>query len=298
MDVTTAVVCGYDGSQESQHAVDWAAGEADLRGVGLRLVLALSWPPLLLAAGQAVQPQQADDETLRLAHRTVQEATDLVTQQHPGLAVTAVVEQDAAIPVLLREGEQSGLLVVGARGRGGFRRMVLGSVSTAVAEHAACPVVVVHPPAAGEGPPAGPVVAAVDGSAASAAVLAFAVAFAAPRGLPVRAVTAVHLDPLVEALERVSGAGDGSHAADRAADSAALLRRAVAPVSERHPQVEVREETVYGHPVATIAEAAAGATLLVVGAQGHGDLRAALLGSVSRGVLHHVSGPVAVVPHA
>jgi len=295
MDAHRDVVCGYDGSTESQHAVDWAAHEAELRGVGLRLVLGLNWPQLLLAAGQAVQPQQADDETLRLARRTVEEAAEQVRTRHPRVAATAVVEQDAAIPVLLAEGERAALLVVGARGRGGFRRMVLGSVSTAVAEHAACPVVVVHPPGHGAGPPAtAPVVVAVDGSPASAAVLAFAFEVASSRKLTVRAVHAVHLDPLMEQLELMSGAGPRPHAAA----SSKLLAEAVAPWRARFPHVEVIEETVFGHPVPAIASAAGGAALLVVGTQGHGDLRAALLGSVSRGLLHHVSGPVAVVPHA
>jgi nucleotide-binding universal stress UspA family protein len=65
-----------------------------------------------------------------------------------GTLSTSVVEGGAA-RVLLDAGEQADLMVVGSRGHGGFTGLLLGSVSSACAEHATCPVLVVH----GQTPP-------------------------------------------------------------------------------------------------------------------------------------------------
>ena len=67
----------------------------------------------------------------------------------PSLEVEALAEEGQPADVLLEQGADAGLIVVGRRGLGGFKSLLLGSVSQQVVHHAACPVVVVNQPATG-----------------------------------------------------------------------------------------------------------------------------------------------------
>jgi nucleotide-binding universal stress UspA family protein len=73
------------------------------------------------------------------------------------------------------------------------------------------------------------------------------------------------------------------------------LAESLAGWSEKYPDVEVDRRVVLGQPVQTLVDAADGAQLLVVGSRGRGAVRSALLGSVSHGVAHLATCPVAVV---
>ena len=198
--------------------------------------------------------------------------------------------------MLLDEARHASLLVVGARGIGGFERMLLGSVSTAVAEHASCPVVVVRPhaPRSEAARHAGQVVVGVDGSPASKRAIGFAFEEAARRNVGLVAVHALHPDPILQALAIVSVRSDDVDVLNSGASS--LIDDAISPWRAKYSDVKVTTFRMVGHPVIVLGYAAAGSPLLVVGTRGRGGLKAAVLGSVSRGVLHHATGPVAVVP--
>jgi len=71
-------------------------------------------------------------------------AVDEVFGENRPSALSLVVREGRAAPVLLHQSENAAMLVVGSRGHGGFVGLLLGSVSAAVAEHAKCPVLVVH----------------------------------------------------------------------------------------------------------------------------------------------------------
>jgi nucleotide-binding universal stress UspA family protein len=125
------VVVGTDGSPGSRAALDFAVQEAELRYVPLVVVCALSDSPGVLGTARGME---ADFIT----------AMGKLQADHPEVHVQKRIEQGAPRPALLTAASQGQLLVVGARGRGGLREMMLGSVSLAILHHAACPVTVVH----------------------------------------------------------------------------------------------------------------------------------------------------------
>jgi nucleotide-binding universal stress UspA family protein len=78
----------------------------------------------------------------------------------------------------------------------------------------------------------------------------------------------------------------------------AWLSEALAGWREKYPDVVVHAEVIRAHPVAGLVSASTAQYLLVVGKHGHHAMTGTLLGSVSQGVLHHATCPVAVVPSA
>jgi nucleotide-binding universal stress UspA family protein len=138
------VVVGVDHSPSSIHALGWAAEEAERR----------SWPlvPVLVREAASLGSGRSG-EAVDLARLEASERAALVAaaqQHHPGLTVEPEVLSGHAAHALLDFTHPGDLVVLGARGRGGFRSLLLGSTSTAVAEHSHCPVVVIRPPHPGE----------------------------------------------------------------------------------------------------------------------------------------------------
>jgi nucleotide-binding universal stress UspA family protein len=131
--VTGVVVVGIDGSEQSRRALAWAAEEAKLRGARLRVVHVWSY----LAQTQApFDPTYGDDDAQRLLQEVAGGLSDEVE-------VELVAVNDLPARGLLDSAGDADLLVVGARGLGGFRGLLLGSVSQEVVQRATCPVVVI-----------------------------------------------------------------------------------------------------------------------------------------------------------
>ncbi|MFF0862027.1 universal stress protein [Nonomuraea sp. NPDC003560] len=188
--------------------------------------------------------------------------------------------------VLLDQDKEATEIVLGCRGRGGFAGALLGSVSTNVAGHARCPVVVVrgeHRRVRGE------VVVGVDDSPECEPALAYAFEQARLRGAALRVVHAWQLPVHAFAPEISYDLDEIREAQHR------LIGDRVRVFASDYPQVSVVQEAPSAHPVDALTTASGQAGLLVVGSHGRGGLGSALLGSVSRGVLHHARCPVAVV---
>jgi nucleotide-binding universal stress UspA family protein len=136
--VTGLVVVGIDGSDGSRRALEWAASEARLRGARLRVVLA--WSYLDQPGGKEFDPSFGEDD----ARRMLDEAIAGLGAAAVGVDIEPVTVNDLPARGLLdAAGPDPDLLVVGARGRGGFQGLLLGSVSQQVAQHASSPVVIV-----------------------------------------------------------------------------------------------------------------------------------------------------------
>lgn len=138
------IVVGIDGSEHSRRALDWAVREAAMRQAPLTVItvnqaLAGYWSTPVTYPGDT----DLTEQTRKVAQ---QEADDAVA--HAGLAspppsVTVSAVTGLPAEVLLAAADDADMLVVGSRGAGGFRRLLMGSVSTQVSHHAHCPVVVI-----------------------------------------------------------------------------------------------------------------------------------------------------------
>ena len=138
------IVVGVDGSEGSYSALQWAWREARARGVELQVVSAWSYPALTMLPGPHVPPIPHDLAVA--AFKTVHDMLARVQTEEGGdVRTTTVANEGSASDSLLAAAADAALLVVGARGLGGFHRLLLGSVSEQCVHHAPCPVVVVRP---------------------------------------------------------------------------------------------------------------------------------------------------------
>ncbi|MCK1823277.1 universal stress protein [Streptomyces sp. XM83C] len=284
------VVVGVDGSSSSLHAVEIAAVEAGLRGVGLRLVHAFGWPSMRPPAGGPLWSPAAAG-VRELVDGTLVEAEERARAAAPHIEVAREVTVGEPLMVLEIESRTASLVVVGSRGLGAFGSLLLGSTAVHLAAHARCPVLVVR----GRPDPSGPVLLAVDGSAAGAKAVEFAFAEAFARGAD---LVALHVwnawserayegpgDPLnvVVDVERLRE------------EEQRVLDETVAPARTRRPGVTVERRLVRSRVRPALIEASEEAQLVVAGARGRGGFSGLLLGSVSQALLHHAHCPVAVV---
>jgi nucleotide-binding universal stress UspA family protein len=282
------VVVGVDGTSGSHAAVRWAAEEALRRRLPLRLVHVYRWPPdYVVAPMYGAWPARDPREVVESAERLVAAAAEVARAARPTVEVTAVAREGARVPELVAESAQAAVVVLGSRELGPFGSMLLGSVGSGVAARADCPVVVVHGATAGPGT-GDRVVAAVDGEESSEQVLEYAFDHAARYGIGLRAV-------LCWRVHQHAGWTGRTHDEDLTR-AEAWLPEALAGWREKYPEVPVSAGVVAAHPVPGLVEEAAGAHLLVVGSRGRHALAGTLLGSVSQGVLHHATCPVAVLP--
>ena len=176
------IVVGVDASPGALQALSWAAEEARLRLATLEVVYAyhgqalaapLFFPstealPARASAGQRPPeeaPVEAAEERAQFQAAVRRQAEDLLDgllgelrETLEGIDVRrTVVEDRHPAECLVELSENADLVVVGARGRGGFSSLRLGSVSHAVVLHGRCPVVVVPSGAAEQKPPPPPV---------------------------------------------------------------------------------------------------------------------------------------------
>jgi nucleotide-binding universal stress UspA family protein len=141
------ILVGVDGSAHSQRALEWAMSEAAVRHAPLTV---LTVNPIGTSAWTSAPLRAETDEPAReKARQAAAEAADKAAGQLTGEARPASVTVRAvsgfAAGELVSGSRHADLLVVGSRGAGGFARLVLGSVSSQVAHHAHCPVVIIPP---------------------------------------------------------------------------------------------------------------------------------------------------------
>lgn len=287
----SGVVVGFDGSTASIMALDWGAQAASTHGLALTLLAAQ--PD---AEGDILEFDDEEDADLvdEDIAETLEAALERVSAQYPDLEVKAVVHPDAPVVGILEASETADVVVLGSRGLGGFKGLLLGSTTMNVTPYAACPVVVLYEPdedtveARANARHPNEVVVGFDGSVYAERALVFALEHAKAAGLGVAVVVVSR------------GRGDESPVVVTPGDESLKenVREqidAAAEIAKDYPDVAVAYLHGVGRPAGVLIEEAAGAALAVVGVRGRGGFSNLLLGSVGLQMLIHAECPVAIV---
>ena len=137
------IVVGIDGSDESVVALTWAVEEAERRAATVLALMAWNVPGwLALEGGGRPEQERLASELRDAAAATLARVVEPVVGERTVTVEQSTVEGNP-VPALVHASGSADLLVVGARGLGGFRGLLLGSVSAQLLHHARCPVVVV-----------------------------------------------------------------------------------------------------------------------------------------------------------
>ncbi|WP_046733305.1 universal stress protein [Streptomyces humi] len=283
------VVVAVDGSEPGLRAVDWAADEAVLRGLPLRLVYASLWERYEGAhLGEGLHKPSEE----LMAEDIVGVAARRARSRQPQVRVTTEVLVEEPEYALVHESRDATLLVMGTRGRSGLAEALLGSVSLTVAGHAHCPLVVVrgnHDNQAAR-PVHGRIVLGVGAHGKGSAAVRFGYEEARRRGAVLDAVRAWRT-PAHETTDHPLMSGEPARLHERQAVEA--LDSALENVPA---DVEAHRHTVEGDARPVLVAASYDADLLVVGARRRPRTFGLQLGRVAHGVLHRSACPVVVVP--
>jgi nucleotide-binding universal stress UspA family protein len=283
------IVVATDGSEQAGRAVEWAAREAVRRGATLRIVSVPAMPSRMRAydSSRATVAHSMREYSVAALSAAAKRAGEVA----PRLPADTELLTGPPATALIAGAAGAAMLVVGARGGGGFGAMALGSVSRYAALHAPCPVVVAredtmavhrkvavgvaHPAEAGDS-------------------LGFAFEEASLRGArltTVHAVHAVHHFRLGATRHSAAAPGPGE------TPDVAELDQALAEWQDKYPEVRVQPEVVWGHPGQVLAGYSAHVDLLVIGRHGVPE-GVASIGSILHPVLGHAHCAVAIIPSA
>ncbi|MDN5586341.1 MAG: universal stress protein [Brevibacterium sp.] len=297
------VLVGFDGSEHAKAALRFGANEALRRKTRLTVVTVYT-VPVPIYPNMASLPPEPEGQTRRKIAEATLEVAEGDLSDYAGEVVFAVAEGNPT-GTLVELSEQAQLIVVGARGRDGFVGRVLGSVASALPAHAHCPTLVfpgtdlAEAGTKDEGPAeeetTAPIVAAVDGSAQSFAVVKQAAQTAEETTAPLKLL--MIMPQLEEWLYWYPDLQVHHESRQRRrAEFETKIRSDFSWLFDDHPDLDISIDVEIGHPEDVISDWTAKAALTVVGNRGRGAVRSALLGSVSRGVLNTARGPVMIVP--
>ncbi len=279
--VMAKILVGIDGSQGSRAALRWAAGLGAALGLGLRALWAWQYPAdTVVQLGRAVLPdaQQMDQLVKERLGKLVAEEVGA-----EGGSVVLQVARGPAAPALLKAAlDGVALVVVGSRGRGGFKGLLLGSVSRQVCEFAPCPVVVLRDGRHAYSSGLATILVGVDGSAGAARAVDWVTSVADTAGAQ---VVVAHALPS-RAKQGPEPGAPGQHD---------LVQQWAQPLRDRG--VPYRVALAEGDPRVALLEVAdrEDADLVVVGSRGRGPVTALVLGSVAASLAQHGQRPTAIV---
>lgn len=293
------IVAGVDGSPPSTAAVEWAARDAQLRNVPLRLVTVIAPVSVTSSSSWLGVPARADRARFRNDKTAARQMLELARRAadaaaSPGRKPPAFIEVliGAVVPTLADYAAHADMLVVGCQRRSGLSRALFGSVSAGLDHHAQCPLGVVH----GDDSlmtrsPKAPVVVGIDGSSGSESAIEIAFDEASRRGVDLVALHTWN-------DEGPANFGRPAHApiewAEFQAHEEEVLGERLAGWGSRYPEVSVHKVVVADRPADRLIQLAEKAQLLVLGSHPRGRLAGALRRSVSSVVVTAARTPVIV----
>jgi nucleotide-binding universal stress UspA family protein len=283
-DPSRAVVVGVDGSERNKAAVAWATHQALGSGRPLTLLHVLG------DYGVPIPHHSMATNDDRGRHVLTQMKADLLTE-HPDLTVRHEMSSGATVNCLLDRTVDQAMLVVGKRGLSAIARTMIGSTSIAAAGRSRVPVVVVPDVWRQADHSDEPIVVGVDPDEVHERTLRFAFIHAQRCGVGVHLVFAIDPEP-ESARAHLMEADFYAHAKERAAER---VEDALLPYRDAFPDVPVQHSEFRGHPGSALLDVAASAQMIVLG-RNHSSRLGFPLGSLTRGILHHSTVPVAVVP--
>jgi nucleotide-binding universal stress UspA family protein len=285
-----SIVVAVDGSEHAERAVRWGTAQAELEHRPLIVVSVAEWGRLRDASFSAGVTLE---ELKRGARSIAEDAATLALKLSPQITVQATGLLGDPRQVLVDGSTDAHLVVMGSRGRGPLRSMLLGSVSSAVVKQARCPVVVCRSDfdrAQGAG-----VVVGADGTAESLPVIAFAFEVASLRGL---SLTVLHAYwDAVTALAELRATGPGVWSEADVQDLHVMLSQSVAGFRARYPQVDVSLRLAHGL-VDDVLVRDHSWDLVVVGRHPVDTVGRVVVGSIANAVLERAHTTVAMVPQA
>ena len=145
------IVVGVDGSLGAVRALEWAVAEAGMRKAVLHVVhawmvpLVEAIPDAWVIGSPTVEPtdEEVYEHLAAASRKVLDQALDQARALEPELEFVGELVEKGAAPALIAAAEDAELLVVGSRGRGGFKGLLLGSVSAQCVHHAPCPIVII-----------------------------------------------------------------------------------------------------------------------------------------------------------
>jgi nucleotide-binding universal stress UspA family protein len=283
------IIVGVDGSEQSRRALTWAVEQASAEHRTVTLVhaindVALAYPDALIAI-----PPEARDALSTAGHELLNQAHAEVERLAPELVVHEVFRLQDPREVLLELSRDAHMVVVGSRGRGKVRSLLLGSVGVALVRHAECPVVVHRP--GNLGTVRNGVLVGADSSPESLVVLDFAYQQASLRHLP---LTVLHCYRDVQAAA-YGGYVMPAQVIDVESERLGLAE-SMAGFAEKYPDVHVHTEITNDAPHVAMVKLGERMNLVVIGSHRAGRVVQMLFGMVSVSVVEHANCPVAVLP--
>ena len=286
------VLLATDGSKDARAAAAYLKELPLPPATTVRIVVAVTLPAFALHGAPI---RELERSLLEQARGLADESRAALTPR--GLAVEIDVVMGDPRAEIVRQADEwrADLIVLGARGLGRIKRLLLGSVSLAVARHASCPVLVVK----GRPRKLASVLIAMDGSDESFQAVRFLQTLVLPRRTKVRLLSVVERLPYPTTapaairgqLRRMLKELE----AERRGELDKVLEHTAAQLDDR--LTRVTRSTPTGTPADEIVAAAKyyDTDLVIVGARGRGGMARLLLGSVSEKVLRDARCPVLIV---